>query len=438
MILNFHRNGSPGASGRALFHLAGLTLGLCLLTGCEPGNPAAAGKGAPKGELPSRAVQVAPVKVQPLERVITVLGSLAALDQATLSVKVAGRIERMEVDLGSIVKQGSLIARIEPRDYELRLKQSEAQLAQVRARLGLKGAGEEDAVEVEQTSAVKAARAVLAEATQNRDRVARLVQQGVIPQSDLESAQAGFDVASSRHDSTMEEMRSLVAQLAQRRAEVEISRQQLADTEIYAPFDGAIQERRANRGEYLPAGSPVVTLVRTDPLRLRLEVPEREAARVRAGQTVRLTIEGDTNVFTGQISRLSPAIIEQNRMLIVEADVPSRGVLRPGLFASAELVTSTNEPGLVIPADALISFAGLEKVFTIKDGKAAEKLVATGRRRDGWIELTSGVKAEEPVIRQPGNLQAGTPVTVTDAAPVAKQAPSKKGSGKGGADRGTD
>jgi RND family efflux transporter MFP subunit len=413
--------------------LVGLLAGVLTVgSGCRKSGAAASGP--PRESGPPRAVQTVAVTGRSLERTVTVFGSLAAFDQATLGVKVSGRLERIDVDLGTTVRKGQAIARIEPRDYELRLQQAEAQLAQVRARLGLPPEAD-DRVQIEQTSAVKAAKAVLEEATKNRDRVTRLVSQGVTAQSELETAQAGYEVAANRFDSTLEEMRSLVAQLAQRKAEVEIARQQLSDTTITAPFDGAIQERRASVGEYLPAGAPLATLVRIDPLRLRLEVPEREAARVATGQPVRLTVEGDTNVYRGTITRLSPAISESNRMLIVEADVPARGALRPGLFARAEIVTSTDEPGLVVPRAALVVFAGLEKVFSIKDGKAVERLVSTGRRGADWIEIVRGVNLGEPVILQPGNLQAGNPVTTDAAAPGGKTRPAKpvaKGATAGG------
>lgn len=414
----------PASRSRISLCVGVLLAGLLAGAGCKPA--AKPSSGGPRGEAKTRNVRVARVAERPLERVITVLGSLAALDQATLSVKVSGRLERIPVDLGATVRKGDLIAQIEPRDYELKLLQAEAQLAQTRARLGLLVQGGSDSVEVEKTSGVKAAQAVLDEATKNRERVDSLVKQGVMPKSELESAQASYDVAYNRYNVTLEETRSSVAQLAQRRAEVEIARQQLADTKIIAPFDGAIQERKANLGEFLSASSPVVTLVRTDPLRLRLEVPEREAARVHADQEVRLSIESDTNVYAGKITRLSPALIEQNRMLIVEADVPSRGVLRPGLFARAEIVTSRNDPGVVIPEHALVSFAGLEKVFSIKEGKAIEKLVSSGRRGTDWVEILKGVKVGDVVILQPGNLQAGTPVIEGEGAPAgARKSPGK-------------
>jgi RND family efflux transporter MFP subunit len=167
-------------------------------------------------------------------------------------------------------------------------------------------------------------------------------------------------------------------------------------------------------GEFLPAGTPVVALVRTDPLRLRVEVSEREAAGVRAGQPVRLRVEGETNAVRGVLARVSPAIVEQSRMLIAEADVPNDGSLRPGLFVRAEIVTRERDAGLAIPAGALIVFAGIEKVVLARDGKAAERTVITGRRGPGWIEIVSGLKTGEVVVIDPGNLRTGQPISVVD------------------------
>jgi RND family efflux transporter MFP subunit len=166
------------------------------------------------------------------------------------------------------------------------------------------------------------------------------------------------------------------------------------------------------------AGTPVVTLVRTDPLRLRLEVPEREAPPIRTGQLVRIRVEGDTNVCTGRIARLSPAIDEQSRMLMVEADIPNDGSLRPGVFVRADIVTNERDEGLAVPSSAVISFAGIEKVVAIQDGKALEKTIATGRRGADWIEVVSGLKAGERVVLDPGNLRTGQPVSATESRPL--------------------
>jgi RND family efflux transporter MFP subunit len=174
-----------------------------------------------------------------------------------------------------------------------------------------------------------------------------------------------------------------------------------------------IRERRAAVGEYLAAGAPVATLVRVHPLRLVLAVPERAAAGIRVGQEVRVSVEGDAAVYRGRVARLSPSIHEQSRTLAVEAEVPNeQGRLRPGSFARADIVVAADQPVVFVPSSAIVIFAGIEKVLTVRDGRAVELRVQTGRRQDGRVEIVAGLKAGEPVVVEPGNLVAGQPVTV--------------------------
>jgi RND family efflux transporter MFP subunit len=180
-----------------------------------------------------------------------------------------------------------------------------------------------------------------------------------------------------------------------------------------------VSERIANLGEHLEVGAAILTLVKADPLRLRAEVPERDAARVAAGQAVRVHLTGDTNVYLGAIRRLSPALNAASRMLVVEADVPARGALRPGAFARTEIVVDAARPGLVVPPGAVVSFAGVERVFVVEDGKAAERRITTGDRGPGWVEVMTGLKAGETVVAAPGGLVAGQPVIPQGAAAVA-------------------
>jgi RND family efflux transporter MFP subunit len=381
-----------------------------VLTACNR-NQASARNDKRGTGVSARTVKTATVTEQRMERTVSVIGALAARDQTTLSAKVPGRLQTIAVDLGSALRQGQLIAQVEPRDYELQLKQAEALLGQARARLGLSLQGDDDNIEPDQTSLVKEAKARLDEARKNRERIESLAEQGVLSQSDRETANAAYEVAANRYRDALEEANNRRAQLVQRRVEVDIARKQLADTAIYAPFDGAVQERRASMGEYLVVGSPVATVVRMDPLRLRVEVPEVAAAAIRIGQKVRLTLDGDPALHTGIISRVSPGIARDSHMLIVEADVPNDGSLRPGSFARAEIVTKEDDRGLCVPASAIATFAGIEKVFVVENGKAVEKPVGTGRRGADWVEIISGLKRGEVVVLDPGNLQTGQPVT---------------------------
>ena len=388
---------------------------VCLfITSCKSEYPASPRQNRPGEAQASRQVKTARVEQTPFGEAVTVNGTLAAYDQTTASVKVPGRLRTIAVDLGSPVRRGQVIAQVESQDYNLRVQQAEAALAQARARLGLSPDGKDDRVNPEETGTVRQARAVLDEARLSRDRTAKLVEQGVVARSDFESADATYKVALSRYQDAIEEIRNRQALLAQRRSELSLARQQLADTSVYAPLDGIVQEKRASVGEYLAAGAPVVDIVKMDPLRLRAEVPERDARNVRSGQNVRVTIEGDTNIYLGQIMRLSPVIAQQSRMLMVEADVRNNGKLRPGAFAHAEIVTDDAKMAVTVPNNAIVTFAGIEKVILVQNGKALEKPVTTGRRNGEWTEIVAGVNVGDQVIVDPGNLQSGQAVEVVE------------------------
>jgi RND family efflux transporter MFP subunit len=179
-------------------------------------------------------------------------------------------------------------------------------------------------------------------------------------------------------------------------------------------LDGIVQEKTASIGEYLAAGAPVVNIVRMDPLRLRAEIPERESRTVRTGQDVRVTVEGDPTVYVGKIMRLSPVIAEQNRVLVVEADVRNNGTLRPGSFAHAEIVTNDAKMAVTVPNNAIVTFAGIEKVIVVQNGKALERPITTGRRSTEFTEIVAGISVGEKVVVDPGNLQSGQAVEVVE------------------------
>lgn len=409
---NSRRNTSLG--GRVLIS-AGLFFPMVLTSvACKSGYPVSARNNPGAEAREPRQVKVARVSEISMEQTVTVTGTLAAYDQATVSAKVPGRVMSIAVDLGSVVRQGQIIAQIEQQDYQLRLQQSEAALAQARARVGLPPEGKDDRIDPENTGTVRQAQALLDDAKLKLDRAENLFQRGVLAKAQLDGADAEHKVALSRYQDAVEEIRNRQALVVQRRSELEIARQQLADSSIYAPFNGVVQEKRASIGEYLAAGAPIVNVVRMDPLRLRAEVPERESRNVHVGLAVRVTLEGDANVYAGKIARISPTITAQNRVLIVEAEVHNNGQLRPGSYARAEIVSDDNNAAIAAPLNAIISFAGIDKVILVQDGKAVEKPVTLGRRTPDWAEVLSGLKVGDVVVINPGNLQSGQPVVVTE------------------------
>ena len=386
---------------------------ICLvLSGCGGGKPVGAASDPSAGPK-ARSVRVAVSTRESIVRTIDTTGTLAARERVALAMRVTGRLLDVKIDLGDRVRKGDVIAQIDPTDLRIAVQQATAALQQSRTRLGLPADGTDDTVVAAQTPTVRQAAAAMSEAKLRRDRAQLLFNQKLIPQSDLATATANFQIAESRHQDALEEIRNRQAQLAQRRADLEMARQQLTYAVLTAPVDGAIVERNVSAGQFIAGGSPVASIVTIHPLRLRLAVPERAAAKVRTGQRVRIRVDQQNDTHFGVVARLSPAIEEATRTLLIEAEVPNAdGKLRPGAFVHAEILAELDQTAVFIPPSALITFAGLERVMTINNGKAVEKPVKTGVREDARIEIVEGLDAGETVIVKPGALAAGQAVTV--------------------------
>ena len=402
---------------------------LLLLVGCDASGSAATrqtagkgeakgdgkteGKGDGKGESKARGVKLVVAQESTTDRRVSATGTLAADESVVLGTKVAGRIAEIPVDLGTRVRQGQVVARIDPTDFKLRVDQAVAALQQARSRLGLPAEGTDDRIVAENTAVVRQARAVLDDARLTRERYEQLWDRQFIARAQLDTAVSALEVAEGRYQDAFEEVRIRQGVLLQRRSELELARQQLADTVVTAPIDGAVSERRTSVGEFLAAGAPVGTIVKIHPLRLRLPVPERDAAGVVVGQPVVVAVEGATGEHRGRIARISPSIVEQNRTLLIEAEIPNpAAALRPGAFAKADIVVSGAVRVVTVPADSVTTFAGVEKVLTVNKGRTAELRVQTGRRLGEHVEILSGLAAGQSVVQRPGNLTGGQSVTV--------------------------
>ncbi|HEX9004155.1 MAG TPA: efflux RND transporter periplasmic adaptor subunit, partial [Blastocatellia bacterium] len=175
-----------------------------------------------------------------------------------------------------------------------------------------------------------------------------------------------------------------------------------------------VKEKLAAKGSYLAVGGKIASLVKINPLRLRADIPESYAAAVRKGQTMTLSVEAfPGRTFSGRIVRIGPSLNEQTRALTVEAEVSNSGnLLRPGMFAKAQLITAKDAPAVMIPARAVVTVAGLTKVFVIENGKAVERIVKTGTTDGDLIEIVEGVKEGETVASSNADkLEQGTVVT---------------------------
>jgi RND family efflux transporter MFP subunit len=383
--------------------------------GTSPGTAAGIESAAKNIKAPApdlRRVNTIVASQRPIEQLVVVTGTLAAEQEIVLGLKVPGRISELPVDLGSTVQMGAIIARLDTTDFTLRVRQSEAALQQARVRLGLPPDGTSEDVNLEQTALVREARAQMDSTKARLDRATQLFERGLLAKADLDQVSGAYKVTEAQYADALDEGKNRQGVLAQRRSELEIARQQLADAVLYAPIDGAIRQRHANQGQYLAAGAPVVTLVQMNPLRLRTEVPERDALNIRNGMMVRVAVEGAAGTHQGRVVRLSPAIDEANRTLLVETEVSNTtNSIRPGAFARAEIIASSSQQALMVPAAAIVTFAGIDRVFTVQDGKAGEKRVRTGRHTEAGVEVLEGISAGDKVVIEPGNLTDGEKVT---------------------------
>lgn len=369
---------SANALTRSCNLLATLGALICLgsaLVGC--GDTQASGSVPANQSAPSvKSVKATRARISTLVETVHATGTLAPMDRAILSVKAPGRLAELLVDLGSQVEAGAPLARIEKTDYQLRLTQAQAAEAE--------------------------AAAIFAEASRTLARLEKLRESGVVAEAEFETAQSTRMVASTR--------------VQQRKAELDQAAQLLRDTEIVAPFAGVVETRGTSVGEFLNSGAPVITLVRIDPIRLRLEVPEVDAQRIQVGQEVQLVESRSSGLqASGKLVRVSPVISTNTRMLRVEADLPNpKGALRPGGFVEAAIVVNRERQALTIPPEALFSFAGLQKVVTVVDGKAKELSVKLGLKTEREVEILSGLKEGTVVVLNPGTIRTGQPLTITD------------------------
>ncbi len=365
---------------------------------CACSGPYSTPNVAAKSE-PPLTVQVRPVERRTIPEVVTANGELFAEDVATISAKVPGRVTKLMVDLGSQVEPGQIIAELEKDDYEFRVKQAEALVEQTRARLGIAGK-DTDKVVPEETAMVRQAAASLKEGTLIFANATKLFKEGVISRVDFERAGVASQAAEARYQGALEEVSQLQAQLIERRAQLSLARQQLADSVLRAPFRGAVTRRTASQGEYLPVNAPVTTIVKQHPLRIRLEVPERQAYRVRIGQRIDVAMEGKTGMRTGRVVRMSPALESINRALLIEGEIPNQdGALRPGSFLEGSITVDPNAQGIAAPRGALLSFAGIERMFVVNKGVLEERLIRTGRRLgDDLVEVTEGLRSGESLV----------------------------------------
>ena len=355
-------------------------------------------------------VTTAPAITRDLPRFFEATGSLAGDQQTEVASSIAGKVVAVGVDLGSYVKRGQMIVRLDDVDSKLRVAQAQAQVEQAKAALrqaeekvGLRPG---QAFDPNRIPEVANARVALELAEKNLRRSEKLIESGDVSRSSYDQQKAQRDQLKEQYESALSLARQNYAAVMTARANVAnagtllgLARRALSYALVFSPIDGYVAERNADLGEYVSPTSKVATVVRINPLRIRIDIPEQAIPEVSVGQSVSVTTSAwpDKN-FSGRIARISPNVTASSRTLSVEADIENNGgALKPGQFATVRILQSRSQPAVLIPARAVRTELGVRRVFVIKDGRAEQRLVQLGQSESDLVEVKSGVAAGEQV-----------------------------------------
>jgi RND family efflux transporter MFP subunit len=390
---------------------------LCLLLGACGG---AGGERRPVGAPAPKSVVLHEVVTAELPRTLAVTGVLAAQEELVLGLQVGGRLQHLAVDVGDRVQAGQRLAWLDPRDFELDHELAVAAVATAYAKLGRPVTDDLAGIDIETMAPVREAQAVLADAKLQRDRMSTMVQEQLRAEADLEVLEAALGVATSRLQRARDEVATWIAEARQRRIDVDRAQKRLLDGKLVAPWAGRVAARHATVGQVLSAGERVLTLLRTDPLRLRLPVPERLVGDVAIGQIVRFTVDTGGPAREGRVVRLGAGLDRGNRTLLVEAEVENGdGSLLPGVFCRANIQVAERQPVIVVPKTAVVSFAGVDRVFTAAGDppKAKGTVVRLGRDLGLSVEVVLGLAAGARIVLDATGIGPEDPLAV--AAPGA-------------------
>ena len=417
-----------------------IALTALFLAGCSRSNEAAA---ASPASTPTRvSITTAQAVARNVPASIAETGSFLADESSDIAPPVAGRVVATPANIGDFVKQGQVICELDHRDAQLRLDQAKAQLDQANAalrqtqsRIGLNGQNQFDPNRVPEVAAARAAyesaQAQARLAAADSKRYENLVATGDVSRSAFEKAHTAQETADAAANAARQQYEAALnnarqnwgavensqASLEGVRAQLAQAEKALADTTIRAPFDGYITDRPVAAGEYVALTSKIATLVRLGTMKLHLNTPEQQAARVRVGMTVNARVSAyPDREFTGRIAAVNPSVDPSSRVFIIEArfDNP-KGDLRPGMFATARILLPGGEPAVFVPRAAVIRDKTTDsyQVFAIDNNTARLRVVVAGDIGADQVRIANGLSGSETVATSSlPALYDGAPVQV--------------------------
>jgi membrane fusion protein (multidrug efflux system) len=346
------------------------------------GKPAAAVAKGPGNAPPATTVEAVKVSVVNLPQALTAVGSLRSDETVILRPEVAGRVSQILFREGERVTKGQVLVKLDDSVQQADLDRAKANLT------------------LSQTK---------------HERSIDLRNKGFISSQALDEAVNNLKVA---------------------QADAELMEARNSKTTIRAPFSGTIGLRLVSVGDYVKEGQDLVNLESLDPLKVDFRVPEISLSQVTDRQTLQITLDAiPDKAYDGRVYAINPLIDANGRAIVIRAQVPNKdGRLRPGMFARVRLFTSDSKDTLAVPEESLFPLGDDKYVYKVVDGKAQRQKIEIGQRREGRVEVLSGLAPDDVVVTAGViKLREGAPVSVANvpssATPVGKSdtAPKPKG-----------
>lgn len=391
-----------------------LVLSLICSAACHSGSGQAAGAaGRGRGGGAGVAITTAKIERIAVERRADLSGTLVSPDQAKVSSEVAGIVREVPIELGSEVRAGDTLVKLEPRELALALERADSALTQIEAQLGMQRR-QQQAPSDEQIASVRQAQANRDDAKAAYDRAAQLNGRGLVSQVDKDAAETRFKVMEASYNAALDNVRVLRATLQDRRAAYDLAQKKLSDAVIKAPVAGAVSERLVQPGEFIRENTQVATIVQVNPLKLRTSIQEKFAAAIHKDQAVSFEVEAfPGRTFNGKVAFISPAVDQSTRTFAIEVLVDNADrILKPGFFAKGSIGLKLDENIMAAPDDAVSTLAGVSTVYVIDEGKARQQIVTLGAHQDKRWEIVSGLKGDEVLATSQLN-QLATGMNVT-------------------------
>lgn len=376
------------------------------------------------------AVTVDSVTTRPVRRTVDAVGTLWGYEEVTIRAKVEGRVKQVRHDVSDRVAAGEILVELDATDAELAVRQAEKNLLIEVARLGFTEAPAKD-IDVWKIPLVMQAQVKLDNARAKADRASSLAKRAVISSEELAERQTESRSAEAELANQILVANAGLATIQMRQESLAIARQQLQETVIRVPYPSkpipgmeqaiyAISKRNVTEGAFVRVGDDICRLVIDRTLKLRVNVPERHGAEVQVGQLVDIFTSSVATPVVGEVSRINPSVDPTTRTFEVEVLCPNgEGKLKPGSFAKASIATRLDNQATTVPLEALVTFAGITKIFLTEGNTVREVRVSLGVQNTQWVEIATPQLPPDAHVVTSGQtaLANGTPVFLRDIKP---------------------